>query len=120
MCPSELPMRSEQEQFARVVLLGQRIYLNSQAMLTQLSRGISVGDTVRGENTNAKFNRSLKDLESCLKEFEKITEIDLSAARRTLDQSFQALEKNDTATLYESVQKLYRDDYLGKIMELSK
>ena len=113
-------MRSEQGQFAKVVLLGQRIYLNSQAMLTQLSRGISVGDTVREENTNAKLNRSLKDLESCLTEFEKITEIDLSAARGTLDQSFQALERNDTATLYESIQKLYRDDYLGKILELSK
>ena len=67
-----------------------------------------------------KLNRSLKDLESCLIEFEKITEIDLSAARGTLDQSFQALERNDTATLYESIQKLYRDNYLGKIIELSK
>ncbi len=113
-------MRSEQEQFAKVVLLGQRIYLNSQAMLTLLSRGISVGDTVRGEDTSAKLNRSLKDLESCLEEFERITEIDLSAARGTLEQGFQALERNDTATLYESVQKLYRDDYLGKIIELSK
>jgi hypothetical protein len=113
-------MRSEQEQFAKVVLLGQRIYLNSQAMLTQLSRGISVGDTVRGEDTNAKLNRSLKDLESCLEEFERITEIDLSAARGTLEHSFQALERKDTAALYESVQKLYRDDYLSKIIELSK
>lgn len=113
-------MKSDHVQFAKVVLLGQRIYLNSQAMLTQLSRGISVGDTAREDNTNVKLNRSLKDLESCLIEFEKITEIDLSAARETLDQSFQALERNDTATLYESIQKLYRDNYLGKIIELSK
>ncbi len=113
-------MKPDQVQFAKVVLLGQRIYLNSQAMLTQLSRGISVGDTAKGDNTNVKLNRSLKDLESCLIEFEKITEIDLSTARGTLDQSFQALERNDTATLYESIQKLYRDNYLGKIIELSK
>jgi hypothetical protein len=67
-----------------------------------------------------QLEASLKDLESCLMEFEQLTGIDLGTARDTLNQSYEALERGDNPMLYESVQRLYRDHYLGTIVELSK
>ena len=67
-----------------------------------------------------QLEASLKDLESCLMEFEQLTGIDLGTARDTLNQSYEALESGDNPMLYESVQRLYRDHYLGTIVELSK
>lgn len=67
-----------------------------------------------------RLKASLKDLESCIVEFEQITGIDLGAARETLNQSYEALEMGDNSMLYESVQRLYREHYLGTIVELSK
>jgi len=111
---------TEQKRFAKVVLLGQRIHLNSQAMLTQLSRSVAGGEERRGRNLQEQFQASLKDLESCLEEFERLTGIDLGSARDTLRQSFGVLERGDTSALYESVQRLYRDDFLGTIIELAR
>ena len=110
---------TSQERFAKVVLLAQRIYLNSQAMLTKLSRGLAGSDN-RMRDPQEQLEASLKDLESCLMEFEQLTGIDLGTARDTLNQSHEALERGDNSMLYESVQRLYRDDYLGTIVGLSK
>ncbi len=110
---------TSQERFAKVVLLAQRIYLNSQAMLTQLSRSLT-GAGNRMRDPQERLEASLKDLESCLTEFEQLTGIDLGTARDTLNLSYEALERGDNSMLYESVQRLYRDHYLGTIVELSK
>ena len=110
---------TEQKRFAKVVLLGQRIYLNSQAMLTQLSRSIAGADD-RRRNLQEKLRTSLEDLESCLVEFEQLTGIELAEARNTMNMSYDALERGDNTMLYESIQRIYRDHYLGAIIELSK
>ena len=110
---------SEKKRFAKVVLLAQRINLNSQAMLTQLSRSLA-GAGSRMRNPQEQLKASLEDLESCLMEFEHLTGIDLGPVRDTVNQSYEALERGDSSTLYEIVQRLYRDHYLGTIVELSR
>lgn len=114
-------MKSGQKhRYAKAVLLGQRIYLNNQAILSMISRSLSRGDTVFDGNKKEKLNNSLNDLGSCLREFQEITEIELTEAQDTLIICLEDLDKEDFSTLYERLQKLYRDDYLTKIIELSK
>jgi len=97
-------MKSGQKQrYAKAVLLGQRIYLNNQAIMNKISRNLSGGDSMFDRNTKAKLHNSLNDLGSCLKEFQEITEIELTAAQDTLILCLEDL-----------------DDYLSKIVELSK
>jgi hypothetical protein len=66
-----------------------------------------------------KFRGSLLDLGSCFEEFKGITGIDLSTAQGSLELCLDAFEKDDTQGLYETLQKLYREDYLEKIIELA-
>lgn len=114
-------MESGQKQsYAKAVLLGQRIYLNNQATMSMISRSLSKGGTVFDRNTRVKLHNSLNDLGSCLREFQEVTEIELTEAQDTLIICFEDLDKEDFSTLYERLQKLYRDDYLKKIIELSK
>ncbi len=110
---------SERKRFARAVLLGQRIHMNSQAMLNLLQR-ISSGEGRRDDRLDEQLSASLKDLGSCLKEFDQLTGIDMTPALDTLARGFDALETGDTSVLYEVVQTLYRDNYLAAIVELSK
>lgn len=107
----------ETQNFARVVLLGQRIQLNTQAMLNLLSRHISSG--IR-DNVKSQLKKSLEDLESCLIRFEKLTGIDLTKAKRTLETCLELHEKNDISALYEVLQKFYREDYLQTLIELAE
>jgi hypothetical protein len=110
----------QKKRYAKAVLLGQRIYLNSQAMMSQISRSFSGGDSMFDRNKKEKVRKSLNDLGSCLKEFQEITEIELADAQEALTMCLEDLKREDFPTLYERLQKLYRDDYLGKIVELSK
>jgi hypothetical protein len=107
-----------QTEFARAVVLGQKIHLSCQAMLTMLSRSSSGGVATR-RDIKEKLRRSLLDLGSCFEEFEGITGIDLSTARGSLELCLAAFEEDNTQGLYETLQKLYREDYLGKIIELA-
>lgn len=66
------------------------------------------------------FQKSLKDLESCLDEFESLTGIDMVSAKALYAQSLLALERKDLSSLYELVQELYRDGFLGALIEISK
>ena len=110
----------QKERYAKAVLLGQRIYLNNQAIMSKISRSLSGGDSMFDRNTKEKLHKSLSDLGSCLKEFQEITEIELTEAQDTLIMCLEDLGKEDFSILYERLQKLYRDDYLSKIIELSK
>ena len=113
-------MTQESKRFAKAVLLGQRIFLNNQAMLTSLQRTTSL-DVVRGRETQGqKLRNTLDDLSTCLNDFETVTGIELAAAKETLALCYQSLEQEDVNALYSSLQKLYRDDYLGVIIALSK
>ena len=110
----------QKERYAKAVLLGQRIYLNSQATMSKISRSLSGGGTMFDRNNKEKIRKSLKDLGSCLKELQEITEIELTEAQEATIMCLEDLDREDFSTLYERLQKLYRDDYLGKIVELSK
>ena len=110
----------QKERYAKAVLLGQRIYLNSQAIMSKISRSLSGGDSMFDRNNKEKLHKSLNDLGSCLRELQEITEIELTEAQDTLIICLEDLEKEDFSTLYERLQRLYRDDYLSKIIELSK
>jgi len=112
-------MGSERQvEFARAVVLGQKIHLNCQAMLTMLSRSSSGGVAMR-RDLKEKLRGTLLDLGSCLEEFEGITGIDLSTAQGSLELCLDAFKKGDTQGLYETLLKLYREDYLEKIIELA-
>lgn len=113
-------MKAKKETFAKVVLLGQKIHLNSQAMLALLSRSTSGEKLPRERDFQGQINNSLKDLKSCLEEFSELTGIDMSPTLETLDLSFEAFERKDYTGLYEYLQKLYRDDYLRTIIELTR
>ena len=65
--------------FAKVVILGQRIQMNSQAMLSLLSRITSGGKGKRDDTLKKQISIALKDLETCLKEFDLHTGIDMIA-----------------------------------------
>ncbi len=110
----------QKERYAKAVLLGQRIYLNSEAMMGMLSRSLSGRGSMLDRNNKEKIRRSLNDLGSCLKELQEITEIELTEAQGALTMCLEDLDGEDFPTLYERLQKLYRKDYLGKIIELSK
>lgn len=121
MIVSFLPMTTEQQKrYAKVAHLALRIHLNTQAMLTHISRQISPGEKAGSRMDPVQLHRSLKDLESCLNEFETLTEINMISAKNTLAQSLSALEMEDLNSLYEQVQKLYRDGYLATLTEFSK
>jgi hypothetical protein len=106
--------------FAKVVVLGQRIHMSSQAMLSLLSRITSGGKSKRDDVLKKQLLNSLKDLETCLKEFDLHTGIDMSKALERLIGGFDSLEKDDMTGLYNKLQKLYREDYLATVIGLSK
>lgn len=106
--------------FAKVVILGQRIQMNSQAMLSLLSRITSGGKGKRDDMLKKQISTALKDLETCLKEFDLHTGIDMSPALERLASGFDSLEKDDMTGLYNRLQELYREDYLATVVELSK
>ncbi len=110
---------NEQTRFAKVVLLGQRINMNATVLLQVLSRNMGSGVSTVGSLKVQIFN-ALKDLETSLEEFEKLTTIELSAAKETLVKALEHHEAGEAKELYESIQRLYRDDYLTTLTDLSK
>jgi hypothetical protein len=110
---------NEQARFAKVVLLGQRINMNATVLLQVLSRNIGSGVSTVG-NLKVQIFNALKDLETSLEEFEMLTAIDLSAAKETLVKALEHHEDGEVKELYESIQSLYRDDYLTTLTDLSK
>lgn len=110
---------NEQARFAKVVLLGQRINMNATVLLQVLSRNIGTGVSTVG-NLKVQIFNALKDLETSLEEFEMLTAIDLSAAKETLVKALEHHEDGEVKELYESIQSLYRDDYLTTLTDLSK
>ena len=110
---------NEQAQFAKAVLLGQRINMNATVLLQVLSRNIGSGVSTVG-NLKVQIFNALKDLENSLDEFEKLTTIELSAAKETLVKALEHHEAGEVKELYDSIQRLYRDDYLTTLTDLSK
>ena len=110
---------NEQARFAKVVLLGQRINMNATVLLQVLSRNMGSGVSTVG-NLKVQIFNALKDLETSLEEFEKLTTIELSAAKETLVKALEHHEAGEVKELYDSIQRLYRDDYLTTLTDLSK
>jgi primosomal protein N'' len=110
----------EQKRYAKVAQLSLRVYLNTQAMLSHISRQISSNGKAGSRMDPELFQRSLEDLESCLDEFENLTGINMIHAKTLHAQSLTALERKDLSSVYELVQKLYRDGYLSTLIELTK
>lgn len=109
----------EQKCFAKAVLLGQRINMNATVLLQVLSRNIGSGAGTFG-NLKVQIFNALKDLEASLEEFEELTTIELQAAKDTLVEALECHEAGDVKGLYESIQRLYRDDYLTTLTDLSE
>jgi len=112
-------MESSKIQFAKAVFYSQKIFLGTQAISTFLNRWKNHGPQ-RGTTLKGRLNTTLNDLSMSLDEFEKITGIELDEAKQTHAQCLSYLEQENVVSLHESIQKLYRDDYLEKIIELSK
>ena len=112
-------MEASQNQYAKAVFHSQKIFLGTQAISTFLNRWKNHGPQ-RGTTLKGRLNTTLLDLRVSIDEFEKITGIELAEAKQTLSQCFSYLEQENVVSLHESIQKLYRDDYLNKIIELSK
>lgn len=108
------------KQFAKSILLGQRIFLNSQAMLNNISRNIGGKSLLKDTQAKNKFKDSLKDLDKCLKELEEITSIEMKEAKARLELCLKKINEGDVSSLHNNLQKLYRDDFLEKIVTLSK
>jgi hypothetical protein len=110
---------SEQAKFAKVVLLGQRINMNATVLLQVLSRNIGSGGSTVG-NLKVQIFNALKDMETSLGEFEELTSIQLSTAKETLVKALEHHEAGENKELYDCIQRLYRDDYLTTLTDLSK
>ena len=108
----------EQEIYARIALLSQKIHLNVQALLQVLSRNLSSGISLEN-NLKERMEKSIEELGESLSEFEEITSIGPSEAQETLVMASSSLDATDLKGLYDALQKLYRDDYLEKIMDLA-
>ena len=93
--------------------------MNATVLLQVLSRNMGSGVSTVG-NLKVQIFNALKDLETSLEEFEKLTTIELSAAKETLVKALEHHEAGDVKDLYECVQRLYRDDYLTTLTDLSK
>ena len=74
---------------------------------------------VKNIKVRNKHKDSLEDLGKCLIELEEITNIEMNDALARLDTCLQSLKVGDISGLHDNLQKLYRDDYLGKIISLS-
>jgi hypothetical protein len=110
---------NEQARFAKAVLLGQKINMNATVLLQVLSRNMGSGVSTVG-NLKVQIFNALKDLETSLEEFEKLTTIELLTAKETLVKALEHHEAGEVKELYESIQRLYRDDYLTTLTDLSK
>lgn len=110
---------NEQTRFAKAVLIGQRINMNATVLLQVLSRNMGSGVSTVG-NLKVQIFNALKDLETSLEEFEKLTTIELLTAKETLVKALEHHEAGEVKELYESIQRLYRDDYLTTLTDLSK
>jgi hypothetical protein len=110
---------NEQARFAKAVLIGQRINMNATVLLQVLSRNMGSGVSTVG-NLKVQIFNALKDLETSLEEFEKLTTIELLTAKETLVKALEHHEAGEVKELYESIQRLYRDDYLTTLTDLSK
>lgn len=108
----------EQERFAKAVLLGQRINMNATVLLQVLSKNIGLGAGNLG-NLKVQIFNALKDLQASLEEFEELTTIELKAARGTIVRALEHHEAGEVKELYDSIQSLYRDDYLTILTYLS-
>jgi hypothetical protein len=108
------------KQYAKSILLGQRISFNCQAMLNTLLRNMSGNRLINDKKFRDKLQESMKDLCTCLNELEEITDIGMSDAKSRINICFQMLNDGDIPGLHNCLQKLYRDDYLSKIMFLSE
>ena len=93
--------------------------MNATVLLQVLSRNMGSGVSTVG-NLKVQIFNALKDLETSLEEFEKLTTIELSAAKETLVKALEHHEAGEVKDLYECVQRLYRDDYLTILTDLSK
>jgi len=93
--------------------------MNATVLLQVLSRNIGSGVSTVG-NLKVQIFNALKDLETSLEEFEKLTTIELSTAKETLVKALEHHEAGEVKDLYECVQRLYRDDYLTILTDLSK
>ena len=93
--------------------------MNATVLLQVLSRNIGSGVSTVG-NLKVQIFNALKDLETSLEEFEKLTTIELSTAKETLVKALEHHEAGEVKDLYECVQRLYRDDYLTTLTDLSK
>ena len=109
----------EQVKFAKVVLLGQRINMNATVLLQVLSRNLGSGASTVG-NLKVQIFNALKDLEASLGEFEELTSIELSVAKESLVKALGHHEAGEVKELYDSIQRLYRDDYLTTLTDLSQ
>jgi len=112
-------MEASRRQFAKAVFHSQKIFLGTQAISTFLNRWKNHGPQ-RGTTLKGRLNTTLNDLSVSIDEFEKITGIELEEAKQTHAQCLSYLEQENVDRLHESIQKLYREDYLNKIIELSK
>ena len=112
-------MEASKSQFAKAVFHSQKIFLGTQAISTFLNRWKNHGPQ-KGTTLKGRLSTTLNDLDVSINEFEKITGIELGDAKQTLAQCLSYLEQENVASLHESIQKLYREDYLNKIIELSK
>ena len=93
--------------------------MNATVLLQVLSRNIGSGVSTVG-NLKVQIFNALKDLETSLEEFEKLTTIELSTAKETLVKALEHHEAGEVKDLYECVQRLYRDDYLTTLTDLTK
>ena len=112
-------MKATSVQFAKAVFHGQKIFLGTQAISTFLNRWKNQGP-LRGVTLNDRLNTTLNDLFVSLDEFERITGIDLTEAKHSHTQCLSYLKQENIEKLHVTIQKLYREDYLEKIIELSK
>jgi len=89
-------------------------------MLNNISRNMRGDGIVKNLKFGNRHKDSLVDLGNCLTELEAITNIEMNDALARLEICLQSLKDGDISGLHDNLQKLYRDDYLDKIVSLSR
>lgn len=113
----------KKEIYVKIALSSIRIYSSAQAALTWLNRLMGMGEREKKREKEAYssyINEVLNDLKASIEMFQSLTDIKLPSVEEGLSRIEEALEREDYDIVYDEVQRILRDGWLGNLMKLAE
>jgi len=109
--------------YVKIALSSIRIYSSAQTALTWLNRLMRMGESEKKrekEVYSSYINEVLNDFRASIEMFQSLTNIKLPSVEEDLCRVEEALEKEDYGLVYDEVQRILRDGWLGNLMKLAE